>query len=485
MRETTKYRLAALCMIATLAACAVGPNYRPKPPPPADFSAVPLDTYVQESPARQFWTVFGDATLSDLIAQALRGNQDLHVAVARLNEARALRQEALFDYAPTVTANAAQTAALQSSDQLFGLPLADRKTNLSSAGFDAYWELDFFGRVRRENESAKANEDALRADLGDAQNTVAAEVARAYFELRGAQLRLAVATRNSDNQAQTLAYTQARLDAGRSTEFDTERAKAQLDATRAIVPSLQMQIAVSEHRIAVLTGQEPTALRALLDPTVELPALPHLVAIGAPSDLLRRRPDVRAAERRLAAATANVGVITADYFPRVTFSGEVGFAVHSLSAVGKSGSEYYQFGPSLTWAAFDLGRVHARVKQSRAQADEATATYEKTVLIALEETQNALVSYTKGRERMALLDSSRQASENAAQLARLRYQEGASDFLDELDAERNQLTAEDQFADAQTSVATSLVALYKALDGGWLPDPAKDDRLAAAPAPLQ
>jgi multidrug efflux system outer membrane protein len=470
MDKNTKRWLAVSGLIASLAACAVGPNYRSPPQKQADFSAAPTDTYVQESPVTQFWSVFGDATLSDLIVRALRENKDLHIAIANLNEARALRREALFDYAPTVTANAAQTATLQSSGQFLGLPLAERKTNLTSAGFDAFWELDFFGRVRRENEAAKADEEALEADLGDAQNSVAAEVARAYFELRGSQQRLAVAIRNSDNQAQTLAYTQARLDAGRVTEFDTERARAQLDATRAIVPSLQAAIATSEHRIAVLTGQEPTALHALLDPAAELPALPHLVAIGSPSDLLRRRPDVRAAERRLAAATANIGVATAGLFPSVTFSGEVGFAVHSVSSVGKSGSEYYQFGPSLTWAAFDLGRVYARVKQTRAQTDAAAAAYEKAVLTALEETQNALVAYTRGRERMAYLDSSRQASENAAQLARLRYQEGASDFLDELDAERNQLTAEDQFTDAQTSVATSLVDLYKALDGGWLPE---------------
>jgi multidrug efflux system outer membrane protein len=485
MRSTTIASTLIGAALLALSACAVGPDYHPSQAlAKADFAVVDGGGYGEDAPLAQFWSVFGDPTLSDLIGRALRENHDLRIAVARLNEARALRREAFYDYLPTVTAVAAHTEALQSRDQFLQLPRDQRKTSLSSAGFDAFWELDFFGRVRRENESAKANEQALEADLGDAQNSVAAEVARAYFELRGSQQRLAVAERNADNQAQTLVYTQARLDAGRSTEFDTERAKAQLDATRAIVPSLQAAIAVDEHRIAVLTGQAPSSLHVLRGPAAALPELPHLVKIGLPEDLLRRRPDVRAAERRLAAASADIGVATAELFPVVTFSGEVGFSVHSLSSVGKSGSEYYRFGPSISWAAFDLGRVRARVNRSRAQADGAAAFYEKTVLIALEETENALVAYSRGREHMALLDSSRQASERAAQLARLRYEEGASDFLDELDAERSQLTAEDQFAEAQIEVATSLVALYKALDGGWLPEmPARQAATVPVAAP--
>lgn len=474
-------RLAAAALGTLLTACAVGPNYREKAPSaPRDFeqaAASPSDassggtsgdSFEHSAPAAQFWTVFGDPTLSELIVRSLHDNLDLHIALARLNEARALRREALYDFAPTVTVQASQIQTLQSSDQFLQLPYAERKTSLSSAGFDAFWELDFFGRVRRQNEAARATEQSVEADLGDAQNSVAAELARAYFDLRGNQQRLLVAQNNATNQTQTLDYTQARLDAGRSTEFDTERARAQLDATRAIVPSLQARIAVDEHRIAVLTGQTPGALHELLTVSRPLPELPHLVRIGDPQSLLRRRPDVRAAERRLAAATAQIGVQTAQLFPSVTFSGEIGFSVHSLSSVGKAGSEYYGFGPSLTWAAFDLGRVQARINQARAQSAGAVATYEKTVLTALEETENALAAYSRGRENMALLDSSRQASERAAELARLRYHEGASDFLDELDAERNQLVAEDQYAIAQMQVATALVALYKALDGGWL-----------------
>jgi multidrug efflux system outer membrane protein len=469
MRNGTRTIMLGIAVVL-LAACAVGPNYHtPTTTWKADFNAIDSGDYGDAQPVAKFWTIFGDQTLAALIERALLDNQDLHIAIARLNEARALRREAFLDYVPTVTTEASHIQALQSKDQFLELPEEQRKTSLSSAGFDAFWELDLFGRVRRENESARANEEALEADLSDARNSVAAEVARAYFELRGSQMRLAVAKRNVQNQEETLAYTQATLDAGRSTDFDTERAKTLLDATRAIVPSLEATIAVDEHRIAVLTGNAPSALRALLDSEAALPELPHLVQIGAPETLLRRRPDVRAAERRLEAATANIGVAVAQYFPVVTFSGEVGFSVHSLANVGKSGSEFYGFGPSISWAAFDLGRVRARVKQSRAQSDAAVAAYEKTVLTALEETENALVLYARGRENMALLDSSRQASEHAAQLARLRYEEGATDFLDELDAERSQLTTEDQFAQAQTQVATSLVALYKALDGGWQP----------------
>jgi outer membrane protein, multidrug efflux system len=462
---------AAWVAAAVCAGCAVGPNYRAATPlPTPDYSGAERDTFAQDKPIPAFWTIFDDAALTDLVSEALRNNQDLHLAEAHLNEARALRSEAFYDFVPTVTANASYTEALQSADQFLDLPRAERKTALSSAGLDAFWELDFFGRVRRENESARAQEQALQADVHDAERSVAAEVARAYFEMRGAQQRLAVATRNADNQAQTLAYTEARVDAGRSTEFDTERAKAQLDATRAIIPTLRAAVAVDEHRIAVLLGRPPSDLRSVLDEPRPLPTLPRLVNIGEPQTLLRRRPDVRAAERRLASATADIGVATADYFPVVTFTGEAGFAVESLGSVGQPSAEYYTFGPSIHWAAFDLGRVHARVQRARAQTDAAAAVYQKTVLNALEETENALIQYARGRENMALLDDSRRASEHAAALARLRYQEGASDFLDELDAERTQLSAEDQFAQAQTQVATALVALYKALDGGWAID---------------
>jgi multidrug efflux system outer membrane protein len=463
----------ALAAALALGACAVGPDYQAPQLPTARADAnVDAALYDNAEPPAQFWAVFDDAGLDALEARALAANHDLRIALANLNQARALRREVFLDYLPTVTAQAGYTKAQQSADQQPGFTRDQRKTELYNGNFDAAWELDLFGRVRRENEASRANEEALAADLRAAQLSVAAEVARTYFELRGAQARLAVALGNADNQLGTLNYTEARLNYGRGTEFDHERAKAQLAATRARVPDLKIAIANAEHRLAVLSGLEPTALHAELADAQDLPPLPRLVQIGKPEDLLRRRPDVASAERQLAAATAGIGIATADYFPRVTFIGEAGFSVAHLSSVGDGGSDAYSFGPSISWAAFDLGRVQARVAQRRAGADAALAHYEQSVLQALEETSNTLVAYGENRRKLDLLDASAQASSRAVQLARVRFEAGAADFIDVLDAERSQLDAEEALALARTQTATTLVALYKSLGGGWNAEPA-------------
>ncbi|NGY05211.1 efflux transporter outer membrane subunit [Solimonas terrae] len=452
-----------------LSACAVGPDYQ-KPELPAAHADIETSLYDSAEPSAAFWSVFGDAELDALETRALSANHDLRIALANLNQARALRRETVFDYLPTVTAAAGYTKAKQSRDQAPGFDRDARTTELYDAGFDAVWELDLFGRVRRENEASRANEEALTADLHGAQISVAAEVARTYFELRGAQARYAVAQGNADNQLGTLQYTEARLKYGRGTEFDEQRARAQLASTRARVPDQQIAISNAMHRLAVLCGLEPEALKGELSAAGDMPALPRLVRIGQPDDLLRRRPDVASAERRLAAATAGIGIAAADYFPRVSFSGEVGYSVAHPGSVGDSGSGTYAFGPSISWAAFDLGRVHARVQQHRAQADAALARYQQSVLRALEETSNTLSAYGYNRRKLDLLDESVQASDRAVQLARVRFEAGAADFIDVLDAERNQLDAEDQLAQARTQTATSLVALYKSLGGGWNAD---------------
>jgi len=452
---------------AVLAACSAGPDYRAPALPAADaHTNVDVSLYDAGEPPALFWSVFGDARLDALEARALSANHDLRVALANLNQARALRREAFLDYLPTVTDEGGWAKTQQSTDQLPGRTRDERRSELYNGGFDAAWELDLFGRVRRLNEASRANEEALAADLRAAQLSIAAEVARTYFELRGAQARLAVALGNAENQLGTLNYTEARLQYGRGTELDQVRAQAQLAATRARIPDLKIAIANAEHRLAVLCGLEPTALHDELD-VAALPELPRLVQIGKPEDLLRRRPDVASAERQLAAATAGIGIAAADYFPRVRFVGEVGFSVAHLSSVGDAGSDTYAFGPSISWAAFDLGRVRARVAQRRAGADAALARYEQSVLKALEETSNALVAYGEYRRKLDLLEASAQASTRAVQLARVRFEAGAADFIDVLDAERSQLEAEDAQAQARTQTASSLVALYKSLGGGW------------------
>ena len=461
-----------------LGACAVGPDYRqPSAPVAASFGAGNA-AYDSAAPEPLFWTQFDDPQLSRLIEQASRANHDLRIALANLNQARALRHEARLDYLPAISAEAGYSRSLQSRDQAPGLDREQRESDLYTGGFDAAWELDFFGRVRRANESASATEQALLAQLRDAQISVAAEVARSYFELRGTQERYAVAQRNADNQRETLRYAQLRLDAGSGTEFDVARAQAQLSTTRAVLPQLDAAVENGIHRLSVLSGLPPTALQEPLRPVAALPELPRLVHIGKPEDLLRRRADVRAVERLLAADTAQIGVAVADWFPRVSFRGELGFAVQDADDVGSSVGETWGYGPGITWAAFDLSRVAARVERARAKRDGSVAAYEQTVLRALEETENALVNYGRSRQQLDHLQDSVTASDRAAALARARFDGGASDFLDVLDAERAQLAAQDRYAQARIAAATGLVALYKALGGGW--DADGDQALAAA-----
>lgn len=462
-------KFALLLLSAAIAGCAVGPDYQAPQittsAAPAQFGAAADAAYSADAPPAQFWTVFGDAGLDALVTQALGANHDLRIAVARLNEARALRRETRLDLLPTVTLQAGHNETRLSEDQLPAGSSA-RRSSLDSASFDAYWELDLFGRVRRAIEASRASEQMLAADLGAARISVAAEVARAYFELRGAQEQLAVAQRNADNQRATADYVQARFDAGAGSEFDTARAQAQLNATLALLPPLEAAVANTIHRLSVLVGQPPQSLRAQLEQPAPLPELPRLTSIGTPETLLRRRPDIRAAERNLAAATARIGVATADLFPRVTFSGEIGFAADG-GRLGATGTDMYSYGPGISWAAFDLGRVRARIGQAEARADGALAGYEQTVLRALEETESALVSYSRARRQLDHLRNGMQASARAAELAQTRFAAGSSDFLEVLDAERVRLAADAAFSQARTGTAASLVALYKALGGSW------------------
>jgi multidrug efflux system outer membrane protein len=292
-------------------------------------------------------------------------------------------------------------------------------------------------------------------------------VARNYFELRGAQNQLAVARHNAENQRQTLDLTHALLDAGRGTELDVARAEAQLNATLAIIPPLETTINRALYRLGVLIGQAPTALVEELSAPLPLPGLPELVALGQPADLLRRRPDIRVAERNLAAATARVGVATADLFPRVTLFGSIGVDVSSFVGLWTGGGDTFAIGPSIFWAAFDLGRVRARITAADARTEAALAQYEQRVLLALEETENSLVDFNRQQARRDLLGASALASEKAAALARLRYQSGVADFLTVLDAERTLLAAQDLLAVSETRTATALITVYKALGGGW------------------
>jgi multidrug efflux system outer membrane protein len=450
---------------AVLSACAVGPNYHA----PETKAAEKFDnleaTYSKEAAPANFWQTFSDPELEKLVNEALASNHDLRIALTRVYDARALRRDAAFDLAPSITASGGYTKA-KASDAVTaaGVP---RETEYYDAGFDAFWELDFFGGVRRGLEASRADLGAEEASLRDVQVIVTAEVTRTYFELRGQQLRLDVARRNVANQQSTLELAQVRLDAGSGTEFDTARAQAQLSTSLGSIPPLEAAVARSIHRLSVLVGREPGALRAELAPPQNLPPLPGIVPVGDPAGLLRRRPDIRVAERELAGATARIGVAVADLFPKVTFTGTVGYVSGTSAALGDGNTDAYVLAPGISWGIFDFGHVQARIDSAKWRKEGAVLRYEKTVLQALEETEDSLVTHARARDRLVHDEAAVQASNTAAGLARVRYENGASDFLQVLDAERTLLQSEDQLARSRTEAATSLIAVYKALGGGW------------------
>lgn len=451
-----------------LSACAVGPDYRPpKVAAPDQFVGADSTQFSSADVESDFWKSFNDEQLDTLIEQALASNHDIRIAAARLREARALRGETQLDFAPAVTASAGHTESRVSTRQTAPIAGVARDQDYYDAGFDAFWELDFFGRVRRGVEARSAEVQSAEAGVYDTQVSITAEVARNYFELRGAQQRLEVARRNAANQTETLRITTARLDAGRGTQLDKSRAQAQLSATLATIPDLETSVTRTTLRLGVLIGQNPEALLAQLSAPRELPALPVAHNIGTPELLLRRRPDIRVAERDLAAATAQIGVAIGDLFPRISFVGRWGFDAIDRSNLGEASSESYSFGPSIQWAAFDLGRVRQRIKQREAATDRALARYEQVVLEALEETDASLTAYVKAIVKQEHLQASATASLEAATLARARYESGVADFLAVLDAERSALAAEDQLAQSETQTATALLATYKALGGGF------------------
>ena len=464
---------AGIILSLALAGCATAPGYRaPEVQVPATFRET-RDTII-ETPASGTAvvdTVAGpdvrDTTLTRLLHEAVRANLDVRAAEARVRGARAARSEAMFDLAPTVTFGAGYTRQRLSS-ATFPVGLGSfPDQDIWDGGFDASWELDLFGRVRRSVQAQGAFVAVSQEDLRDVQVSLTAELARSYFELRGAQEQLSVAQRNAENQRRTLLVTRQRLDAGRGTAFDTERALAQLSITLASVPALESRVRQAQYQIGVLVGRPPASVAAELDNMVPLPAFPAVVTVASPDSVVRRRPDVAAAERQVAVERALVGVAKADYLPRLSLGGSAGYSASSFDALGDGGTFRYAVGPVISWPALNLGRVKARVDVSRARESEAQAQYTQTVLLALQEVESSLVRYRTSRARVERIQDAASASERAAELARLRFSGGVADFLQVLDAERTQLEAQDLLAQSRTEAATAYAAVYKALGGTW------------------
>ena len=453
--------ISSLSLAALLSACAVGPDYRPPETAVSAFVRAEAADLVAEPFEAAWWEQFGDPVLSSLVDRALANDLDLQVAASRVNEARALSRATHRVRWPGTTVEVARD---ERRGQQPGFTSERVEAESYETGISTFWEIDLFGRVRRSAEAAAADTEAAEADLQAAQVLVAAEVAATYLELRGEQKRLEVARANRDSQRDTLELTQIRLDLGRGTELDVASASARLAATDTSIPPLVAAEAAATHRLAVLAGERPGALDSELMAREISPRLTTL-EVGSPGSLLRRRPDIRAAERELAAAVARVGVAHADMFPRLTLSGFIGFIAGDADELGESMSRAWSITPVLAWAGFTGER--ALLAAAEARADGALAAYQRTILRALEETENAFVSYGQNRRRLVAAIAQVDASRRAAELARVQYREGALDFLRLLDAERTVLQAEDAVAVAETDLNTSVVLIYKALGGGW------------------
>ncbi len=482
-------RSAILLAFVALYGCASAPGYRSSSvQPPASFREGTEDPHAtapapegphpltpspsgrggtQDEPdiSPAYWEQLGDTTLTRLVGEVLRGNLDVRSARARVSAARSDRVRSVLDLTPSATLAAGYSRQRLSSASFPGTFGAFPDQNVWDAGVNASWDLDVFGGIRHTVQARGALADVAQEDLRDVQVTLTAEVARAYFELRGAQEQLLVARRNAENQRRTFDLTKQRLDAGRGSSFDTERAQAQLSSTLASIPAREAQVAAAQYRIGTLVGRSPTEVARELEQTAALPQLPEVTSIGTPDVVVRYRPDVAAAERFAAAQGALVGAAKASYLPRLSIGGTAGYAAPEFSSVGNQGTLRYAVGPVITWPGLNLGRVKAEVDAAEAREEAARAQYSRVVLSAMEDMETSLARYRAARLQVERLQDASAASERAAELARMRFREGLTDFLQVLDAERTQLEAQDRLAQGRIDAATAYAALYKAAGG--------------------
>lgn len=469
MRNQMTKRLLGIAVssLLTTTVAFAGEAASPAFAPPQNFAWNSNDAHADKPDLAAFWKRFDDAKLTELVERALRENHDLRITLARFESANALLRATKFDRLPTITAQAKASETKLSSDQAAGVPGGQRSAHSYDAGAVLSWELDLFGRVRNGVNAQTAETQAAADDFRAMQVAVVAEVARDYFTLRGLQERLRVAQQSEATQAETLRIVQAGLEAGRGTEFDSARARAQLETTSSRVPALRAQISATTRHLAVLTGQLPEALDTELASTQALGDLPPNVDPGTPGDVLLRRPDVAVAQARLAEATARIGVARADLFPRFTLGGLLGTQAIQSNSLFEHGSETHLLALGIDWSFLDFGRVRARLAAAHANADGELAHYEQVVLRAIEETENALVSYDEARQQDEQLVRAAADSANALRLARVRYEAGAIGFFEVLDAQRSNLEAEDAAAQQRAQSFADLVGVYQALAGGW------------------
>jgi multidrug efflux system outer membrane protein len=480
--------ITAVAVSAAVTGCKVGPNYHePKSQMPSRFadsgpnpnsgpSTRPasqtlsvIDT--QHSAWVRWWTTFHDSELDSLVLRALSTNHELKIAEARVREARAVERVAASELYPTIDISAL-VGATRGSAAGFGFPYGDPGVakSLYQIGFDATYEVDLFGGIRRTIEAAKANTQETEDERRGVQVSLLGEVANEYIGLRSIQSRLAIAQHNLADQQRTLAIVEKRLKIGLATTFDLVRARAQVDSTRSSIPPLEAGVRQTIFAISILLGQEPDALTPELIATAPIPPVPPQVPVGLPSELLKRRPDIMGAERALAAATAVQGVATSDFFPHLILGGTAGVQstkVDNLFSQHNPSSGYYLAGPVAQWTIFDGGRRAANLDRAKAEVVAATESYEDTVLRALQDVDSELVAYSHDQGRRDDLVTVVAESKESVRIAQAEYSHGIIDLLDVLEVQRNLYAAQDALAQAQQAVSSDLVALYKALGGGW------------------
>jgi NodT family efflux transporter outer membrane factor (OMF) lipoprotein len=473
-----------LTLILLLAGCTVGPDYAGPPalpsdqPVPARFARAAAATAPIQPALGSWWTGLGDPILDQLETRALAANPNVAVAEARLRQARAgLRLEkanalpsgsasATYLHAriPGVDLGTEQSAASDGGQQSGGGASA---LDFYNVGFDASWEIDLFGGKRRGVEAARASADAAEADLADAQLSLTADVAQAYVSLRDRQHRLLLARQSAEMQRRMLALTRQRRDNGTASSLDVERLTAELESSDAEVPPLAGEIETYLNALAVLTGTAPGSLDTLLATAASIPLPPPTIAVGDPAGLLRQRPDIRAAERQIAAKTAQIGVAEAARFPKLTLLGIIGLGGTSVSDLTDLGNITAIGAPMLQWNILDFGRGGAKVDQAKGARDEAAARYQLAVLGALRDAEDALTRFGQRRATVAGLARSSAAADRAAALERQRYAAGTVTLIDTLDTERQQIAAANQLSIATAGLTTDFVSLQKALGLGW------------------
>ncbi|MCX5660551.1 MAG: efflux transporter outer membrane subunit [Planctomycetota bacterium] len=467
--------LAALALslgLVLVAGCTVGPDYKAPDTKVSDNFGVatqpatqPASQSTTQPDLTRWWESFNDPALNKLVAEAVKSNLDLKLAQARVRQARAdlgFNEAGLF---PTLDGGAGFSRSRVSKNANPGVPVGTR--NLYQAGFDAGWEIDVFGGNRRAIESAQYTLEAQTDAEQATRITLLAEVARNYVLLRGFQHELAIVRRNVATQEDTLSLQRQKFDAGIASDLTVAQAEALVTDTRAQIPPLEAGTRQAIHRLGVLLGQEPASLVAELIEPQRIPSGPPTVPAGLPSELLRRRPDVRQAERGIAAATASIGVATADLFPKFTLNGTLGLSSAKASNFAEAASGYWSVGPAMTWRLFDAGRIRANIRSKEAVRDQHFVQYQQVVLQALSEVEDALVAYDREQARQTILRASVASNRRSVDLATKLNGAGVVDFLNVLATQQALLAAEDQLARSDQAVSTNLVALYKALGGGW------------------